>query len=905
MLNIYQWFYKNIWPLKWEWVLVNYKEWKNIIHGPIWAWKSFLFFDAPRFWLYKNSQRTITNKDSKSWQVQVLFSSNDGFYLVIRETKLTNKWKDSVKTYLYSIEKNKNLIDYLENYKNEEILLKNNDILTLLNFYQIKIENITEEFKQESIIQNALDSLLPQIEVFKSTISIWQDSENIFEVENSRRISVLKSVFGIMWIDDAKEIINERRKEIYSTIKARQDKEDYQRRFDQYSEMINKSRIKLQEQIQDEELDKLSEALELDDDLELSMEGAQKIDININKLIEENKRSLEKFWKNNEKYKFLNKDKEKYIKDIEDKKLEISNIEKELLANKLEIEKEENNKNQAKAQKESIKSISEEINKISKKYKDMEWTYRDFLEKTSSVKHLDQELKNKKDYIKNTEEEILIIEKTINKNNKLEINKLLEQKNKLELENNININFEDFHFQEYKPKSIKELDKDLDKIKEKWIYYAEKTKELLEQSRQNELNLENIKNELKNKKNKINCPKCWEIIDIHSSINWNFLKNESERFEKISKQLKKEIEISEVETKKLRDYWKEKNIWQILNKIEEYWENEKKIKKISEYINIEQKSLDKISQDKWKKEVLENNIKSIRKQEQEILGKIEKIKASINPDIEAHWKEYRQKSEELNKQEEILRSIEENLKNFDKIASVQAQLKESKKKLEKEVSIKEKELEDLMENIKKTEDVITDSNSSNLEENESELTNLKESISIFNNFIDDYNKNKLVLIKLQKELELLKNLVNIFWKELVIYVFQDRIGALQDLINHFLTNVVDFKLNIQLDEKWENLDIFVEDQKWKRQVQSLSWWQKNALKIWWILWINKLNNSKMLFLDETINNFDQQSVHMISEKIKNFTEQNDLKFFMVTHSEILQQINIWTDELDLNIKKIN
>jgi ABC-type uncharacterized transport system ATPase component len=73
------------------------------------------------------------------------------------------------------------------------------------------------------------------------------------------------------------------------------------------------------------------------------------------------------------------------------------------------------------------------------------------------------------------------------------------------------------------------------------------------------------------------------------------------------------------------------------------------------------------------------------------------------------------------------------------------------------------------------------------------------------------------------------------------------------------------------------------------------------LRIGWILGINKLQNSKLLFLDETIHNFDQESVQLIANKIKEFTEENDIKFYMITHSDILQQSDIWTEIVELQI----
>jgi len=217
------------------------------------------------------------------------------------------------------------------------------------------------------------------------------------------------------------------------------------------------------------------------------------------------------------------------------------------------------------------------------------------------------------------------------------------------------------------------------------------------------------------------------------------------------------------------------------------------------------------------------------------------------------------------------------------IEETQKQAQEQEKQLEKIYKQIETTDIDKLKNIEKT------------------LIQMKELFWIFNALVEDFNKNKLDLIQLKQKLWILKELTNIFWKELVIYVFADYISSLENLINYFITDLVDFKLNIHLDEKGEKLEIFAEDELWQREIKSLSGWQKTALRIGWILWISKLQNSKLLFLDETINNFDQESIQVISRKIKEFTEENQMKFYMITHSEILQQTDIWTDIVELSL----
>ena len=54
-----------------------------------------------------------------------------------------------------------------------------------------------------------------------------QDSDNIFELQPAERLTVLKNVFGLMGIDEAKEVVGERRKEVNYKLKAYNDTSKY------------------------------------------------------------------------------------------------------------------------------------------------------------------------------------------------------------------------------------------------------------------------------------------------------------------------------------------------------------------------------------------------------------------------------------------------------------------------------------------------------------------------------------------------------------------------------------------------------------------------------------------------------------------------------------------------------
>lgn len=86
-------------------------------------------------------------------------------------------------------------------------------------------------FKNETDLQQQLNSLLPPQEVFMSTIFLLQDAENIFEMQPAQRLEVLKNVFGLLGIDESKEILREKRTETRYQIKAFQESSNYEQKL--------------------------------------------------------------------------------------------------------------------------------------------------------------------------------------------------------------------------------------------------------------------------------------------------------------------------------------------------------------------------------------------------------------------------------------------------------------------------------------------------------------------------------------------------------------------------------------------------------------------------------------------------------------------------------------------------
>ena len=163
------------------------------------------------------------------------------------------------------------------------------------------------------------------------------------------------------------------------------------------------------------------------------------------------------------------------------------------------------------------------------------------------------------------------------------------------------------------------------------------------------------------------------------------------------------------------------------------------------------------------------------------------------------------------------------------------------------------------------------------------------------------------MIKQLKEKEkILSDLYLVFSKELLLIVVQSNLPQIQDLMNMYLSQVVDYQLVMEIDKKstsTESLELFVtvQDRYGTREVSALSGGQKVILKLIWMMAISVITNSQMLFLDETINNLDGDTVAKVADLLTNFIKGKgeQFQFYVVTHSHQIQDMDIWDGVIEI------
>lgn len=602
----------------------------------------------------------------------------------------------------------------------------------------------------------------------------------------------------------------------------------------------------------------------------------------------------------------------KKINEIDNQDLLNDEIEKN--ENKLESSREILNNNEKKIL--ELKNIETNLNKSKEKLNNYEIELN---EKESEIKEIEKSLKNEKIEELKNEKEFLINEK-----NKLEVELNEFKKKEKELLNNWLQIFSwdemDFHserFWEFNEELLDELNSDKKKIEEEIISLR------LEHSKKREIFLEN-QEKIKNW-NIALCECCWTLI-------------EKDKYEEYHKNIKKfNIDISD---------------------------NYESIKKLKELNKELLKEIQDIEKDwKWKKEEIEfienfvNSINFINIQKDQ-----SKIKAKLNL-----WR-YDENISSINLKIENIQKLGSLKENYRKLKEVYEEqlnelnlLSESFKKLwdkniiEKEIKIKNKEIEELIERIKTLRDNekllnefkiqelnflrfkekienFLDRKLKKTEENNlkdfyekniknQEIDNSKEKLNLLENDIKELHK-KISLIEKQenekKKLEYLEREKMYFdwlW-EIYDFIAKDlykkSLPIIKSIVNDKLSISSKWKYQFYIETEKDWKEVFIpkihlvwESYQKSRSVSTLSWWEATwvatALREAFTLLASKRSWFQWSFwiFDETFWNQDWDHLNsLIDALMKNsFLKQ----VFLITHdSEAKEKIReLWGQEIEL------
>ena len=849
MINLIVAYYENIWPFQDTCCSLIFDEWKYLIKAPIWSGKSFLFFDAPRYALYKDSSRNMLNLQSKNGEISLIFDVDWVYYLVKRILKRTTAGNDSCISQLFSI--NYSWENLLKDIKNliwdTEILQWWENVVEKFESQNWNLWNLEEvTFKNETDLQTSLEALLPPKEVFLSTVFLLQDADNIFEMRPADRLIVLKNVFNLLWIDDAKEKVQEKKKEVWYKLKALQDHslQDNKLRANLKSLWNSIKSLKTDDELDDilsvndeffENIEWFFDQISLNDFsltwldhspfekaenlIQTKMDAVIKLDAQLSEF--------------NQQISALNQQKSQISSNIQTVKLNISDLQKKI--ENIDAKK----WNEFKERKMWLYQKWEDLDKNADylKFSELVSFWNQKSNGDDSMEDLIQPTNLKSAY------ELL----QIAKNGGIRLKSLIESEaSKLET-----INVEEKRWQE-------NHDRDIEKLKELKSRKEDEIK--LQQTRIVELDKMWAEN------SDFDCPDLCKKCPHINAIN----KHQYEQYSQQKEKLIQTLEIMKTEYEK-QDF--DNKIKELENqKNPEWWDLKRDLqellKKHSEFSDSLRDYLMKIWFADWEKSYHE-------------------------------WESIQSEIQSVDKQ---LFQREEESKNLDKYQQDKVVAETSLQHLEKSLQEQDKQIEDLNVKIEWVRSEKEKSNWQKLQQQQNEIKQIFQTISQIEQLVEDSVNNKNLTKQLQEDEKKLGRLYSILSKEIVFLALDDYLPVLSDVINNYLSQCVDYTLKMQIDENGDKLELNVRiiDWKWEREVKSLSGGQRTVLKLVWMLAVSSYLHTPLLFLDETINNLDVDTVWKVSEMINNFVKQRTMKFYTVTHNKEIQDMQIWDDVIEVN-----
>ncbi len=870
-MNILAVSYYNIWPLADTLVSVFFHQGKYLIDAPIGTGKSFLFFDGPLYGLYKYAERKLLNNLSEEWTIKILFSIWGEYYLIVRN--LTPwKTKDSCVSEMYHLEDV--TTEQLENwtlFKEQSLVVKDVDIADMLVHAWIRLEKITA--KNEVDLNMSITSLLPPREVFVNTAFLMQDSGNIFELTPSNRLLVLKNIFGLLGIDEMKDKMSQIKRDIQTEKKILSDVSEKNTKlkaglgklrsvlwfFREHLSVFDFSPY--QEAFQDLELvyDKVNiEKFALDEQfmvLYQALDEYLKQQSDVFTTLQAEYREKEHY------YQQLQGQVQSKKQDIVRLQEEKAQLEQKIAASDPEVlerlkqeKKEKYVKLDALFDKTVQRKIKQFIDANSRIFEGFSW-HEEYTGMKEAIQYLIDQGKVMKLEQENLENKILVVKEEYIRSQKELLT--IKQQQVLSLSFQIKQRQQEIT-------SIQDQTKDADErivhlttlLEEKLPFYQEK------------IAPEDFEHEIQRT----------TYVDIQQELA-DLQQEKTERLQKMG-------------------------LVALQEQLQTYQNDQKHLQAAIDHL---QKTCDVLAgasvtipdQD------MQARVQQLSKEKEQIAEDIQMIKTFLSG---LDWKKILDEYAIYLDLQQRIKQLDQEIWAKEVLAKTLQQYQDACITKQTQIEQEEKQLSGLVEEIKSKQEVCTHLQQKLSDPSYKKLTSALEQLRSFDNILHglqsllaDHQDTLLKVKHIAQEEVFAKNLYTIFSKDLLLFVLEDNLPVLSDIINNFLAHVVDFSLDMKLVQKGNSLELetMIHDDKWVRETKSLSWGQKVVLKLVWMLSVAVYLQSKMLFLDETINNLDPESIGKVSELIKNFVQQNAIKMYIITHSSEIKSMQIWDWNLDL------
>lgn len=843
MLNLIAITYQNIGPFKDQTISVFFEKGNYLIKAPIGTGKSFLFFDGPTYALYKSSTRNVLNIQSKAGFIKLLFEIDGQTYLIIRNLKQW-KSKDSTSSQLFTCPKSSEELQKI--FKSWSLVQYNQDLENLLQNHNLPLEEIT--FKNETDLQQQLNQLLPPQEVFVSTIFLLQDAENIFEMQPAQRLEVLKHVFWLLGIDESKEIVREKRNELKFQIKAYQDSSIYEKKLKIFLETLllsyrNLTTISFFQECLPREHTVISELEMMQEKFSIqNFSLDESLQTFLPKLNEALESQQAEFQEQKTKFNLLSEQEKKINNQIKTTKSQLAQNEYQI---------------------SQLDKILSEINaeEFSKLKAEKSWllTQQQALESQAHSEEISS-------FIKQYGEKLGLQQKTSYSlfGNKaiiqefLQLGVHLKQQNDLLKQQLANLN-------EKEQSETATLRQQLKALEEQENFFIKQEKTISDKLEQFEAQTHHDE--------KFDCSELGKPCPFVRIINQQHFKQREEQKKLIlEEQQQIQRQISTI------NFTKQKGI--IAQELGKLTTGTKFAEQKNKLQSDQTKNEEKI-------QILRTFLQSFDYKE-----------------LEQATQKWEQLSLQLSTLEKKLQEQETLLENREKYQQEKIWLQSTNENLKLQISTFEDELSQLLEKKTRLETKINNLPQQEIPQAKQILVTYEQTLQQLNLLINDWNDLQLKIKHLTEEEKLLWNLYTILNKELLLFVLSEYLPVLSEIINAYLTSIVDYTIAIKLKEDSEKLELETKiiDEKGERDVKSLSGGQRTILKLVRMLAISSYLKTEMLFLDETVNNLDAETVGKVAHLLENFVKQRQMKFYTITHNSEIQAMNIRNQVLEISKK---
>lgn len=882
---------------------INFLAGKYLIKASIGSGKSFLFFDWPLFALYKYSSRNMLNVQSKEGSIGLLFQVGEDYFFVLRQLK-SGKAKDSVQSRFFTVSWSRR--GKRENDHHQEIILRDYDLHDQLSPH---LEEVV--FRNDTELQNTIQTLIPPREVLTHTQLLLQDSENIFAMQAAERIEVFKNIFALLSIDEAKEIVADKKREVQTKLKVMADNDMTNSKLQQLLTQAQKEYDDLKKQHILPELASVYDSFF--SDIELLWEDLVITNFSL-KAIQD-----EKVQKNGEKLRLMKDElhhsiivQEEKNKQLHDELQAMQQLENQLS----DIEKTIQSKQSA------LDAIDEKVLADKKAQKQILLQQRNEIENNIDKAALTSILQNHNELLQRLEIQIGKWPQSLTWLS-MTIDSLLQAGKGLasDLAN--------------KTALIQELQLSYNQLMQELAQY-----ELVEGTSSHKQRKTAIE-----KEQRLLSESLWErkkycnlLIEKKSSYEGQIVS----RTEQLTK-LQEEYQVtSSYRCEKIQadcpfiTHIAQKPLTLIQNQQNSLQQEIEGIKEqlVTEKISEQLSSIqDEIKEIEKKQQLLE-------REPQLVLSDLAQEFQSKKKEIEERVAQYAyqakitvliEEQQSLTHDREALLSVltaldrktlkqyyESRVQTDHKLQSVDQEILQREKQyeqadaLKKEMSILatqyntlQEALLKLQQKIEQLRTTIENSQTVQVQRDYQEVLGVEQTrealgkkMYTIQELIDEHKAKDLQIQQLKIDEKRITNLYHIFSKELMYVVLEEALPTLFDIINAYLAQVVEYTVAFTLEKTSSDkleLEVSISDQKGTRPIKALSGGQKVILKLVWILAVASYTRVWSLFLDETINNLDRETVGRVADMLTDFVKQHDCKLYVVTHSPQIQEMAIWDD----------